>query len=317
MALIPEIQLPWTRKTPIQRAQAELRKVQKDIETQVDKAELPKVDTKEIGAAVEDTARAAAHGVEQIAGQVAVAAGKIGREAGKAGRKAGKRGRELSQDLARSGEEGIRGLSHDLGALGDDVRSLRITRKKRGPNMLPGIALLAGLSGGLAAMYFFDPEQGARRRALLRDQIVKWSRITSERVEGQAKDLRNRSAGLVHEVRRAVEGSDDGGMVEEAIDAVAETTPDATADLAATDQASGRRRKSSARSTSTTAESTSPVAQSTAVATEPPTEGDVRPAATGRQENIYGAFGEVASETWGEPQVPEAKEGQPDLKRRS
>lgn len=312
MALtIPKIEMPWTRRTPIQRAQAELQKVQKDIEAQVDKAELPKIDTKEIGAAVEDTARAAVQGVEQVAGQVAVVAGKLGREAGKAGRKAGKRGRQLSHDLARSGEENIRQLGSDLDSFSRDARSLRITREKRGPNMLPGVALLAGLSGGLAAMYFFDPEQGTRRRALLRDQLVKWSRIASETIEGQAKDLRNRGVGLAHEVRRAVDGGD--GIEDGTYDAgtaVAEATPHAAADLAATDQASGRqtRRKAKTRSDATTGEIANPLAQSTAVATE---------SAGSGQEKIYGAFGEVANETWGDMQVPEAKEGEPEVRRNS
>ncbi|HUG48026.1 MAG TPA: hypothetical protein VMP67_06400 [Candidatus Limnocylindria bacterium] len=213
---MPNIDLPWRRKTPLERTQAEISKVQHEVAKQIDKVELPKVElpqltSADISAAVDETKRAVSSGVEQVA----AAAGQLGRKAGQVGRHAGRRGRELTGELAK---------------VGDDVRSMRITREKRGPNMMPGIALLAGLGSGLAAMYFFDPEQGNRRRALLRDQLDKWTRVTRESVSGQMEDLRNRSAGLAHEVRKSVAGSDTGseGSAE---------MPDASAELAATDQA--------------------------------------------------------------------------------
>jgi hypothetical protein len=290
----PRIDLPWTRKTPLQRAQAELKKVQKDVQKEAQRIErskiaLPKVKAEDVGAAVEETRRAAVHGMEDVAGQAAVVATKLGREASKFGKKAGKRGRELSTELAQSGEKNLRTLGKDLRGLTDDVKHMRITREKRRPSMMPGIALLAGLGTGLATMYFFDPEQGRRRRALLRDQLIKWSRVTTETVNGQVKDLRNRSAGLAHEVRRSISGDTDEALEEAAEKvaiAVGEAAPDASTDLAATDKAA-----------------------TTAAAGEPK---------TGRRRSTkQTAYGEVATETWGEVTVPEGQEGQPDLARNS
>jgi hypothetical protein len=233
---MPTIELPWRRKTPLERTQAELQKVQKDLEKQVDKIDLPKLElpqvkSEDINAVVEDTRRAVGSGVDQVA----VVAGQLGREAGKLGRKAGQRGRLLGGELVKAGDENLKNLAADLKGLSSEVRSLRVTRERRGPDIMPGIALLAGLGSGLAAMYFFDPEQGRRRRALLRDQLNKWTRVASESVSGQVQDLRNRSAGLAHEVRKSVESSGDADEL--ALDDVTEATPDSAQELASTDQA--------------------------------------------------------------------------------
>jgi len=136
---------------------------------------------------------------------------------------AGERGREISRDLAAGTSDGLRMLGEvgreiasiggenlskiggDLRHLADEVGSLRITRARRGPNVLPGAVLVVGLSAGAATMYFFDPEQGRRRRALLRDQLAKWTRVMRERLDGRMKDMRNRTMGAAHEVRRAIE----------------------------------------------------------------------------------------------------------------
>lgn len=229
---MPTFDLPWRRKTPLERTQGELHKMQKQIARQVDKIELPKIKSEEINTLVDDTKKAVGSGVDQLA----VAAGQLGREAGKIGRKAGKRGGELSKELAKAGDENLKNLRSDLKGLSQEVRSLRVTREKRGPDIMPGIALLAGLGTGLAAMFFFDPEQGRRRRALLRDQATKWSRVAGETLNGQMQDLRNRSVGLAHEVRRGVEGVTGSGEDQPEQD-LADATPDASMDLASTDQA--------------------------------------------------------------------------------
>lgn len=92
--------------------------------------------------------------------------------------------------------------------LGREIRGVRVTRQpvptKRGPDVIPGVALLAGIGSGLALMYFFDPAEGRRRRALLHDQLHKWSRIGRQTAVGKAHDVRNRTAGLAHEARKAV-----------------------------------------------------------------------------------------------------------------
>jgi len=57
------------------------------------------------------------------------------------------------------------------------------------------------------ATYFFDPDSGRRRRALLRDKFA-WLRDEAgdvrEAAEGRAEDLRNRTTGVLHETRSAV-----------------------------------------------------------------------------------------------------------------
>ncbi|OGA74427.1 MAG: hypothetical protein A3G81_14405 [Betaproteobacteria bacterium RIFCSPLOWO2_12_FULL_65_14] len=56
-------------------------------------------------------------------------------------------------------------------------------------------------------MYLLDPEQGRRRRALLRDQLVHAKRVLSERAGSKARDLSNRAQGLAAEARRIPEGA--------------------------------------------------------------------------------------------------------------
>jgi hypothetical protein len=58
---------------------------------------------------------------------------------------------------------------------------------------------------GALAMYFFDPDSGKRRRALLRDQLVHARHEIGDYAEDTTKDLRNRAYGLVAEARGLVE----------------------------------------------------------------------------------------------------------------
>ncbi len=259
---MPRFDLPWMRKTPLERSQAELHKVQlelqkmqqdmqkmqkemqkraADVETpriELPKMELPKLKAQDITTAVDDTRKTVGQTVGQVAEQVAPVASQLGREAGKLGKKAGKRGRQIGRELAISGEQGIRTLAPELRALADDVRSVRITRQKRGSDMMPGIALLAGLGTGMAVMYFFDPEQGRRRRSLLGDQITKWSRVTSRTVSGKLEDLRNRSMGMAYEARSQMAGGEqDATTTSAGTSGVAQETPNAAGELAATDRA--------------------------------------------------------------------------------
>jgi gas vesicle protein len=214
-----------------------------------------------IAGAVDDVKRIVSESAGQVAEQVANLTGQVGREAGKlthdasreagklthdAGREAGKLSRDLGADAAKlgreiasGGEEGIRSLGRDLRELGTDLRSLRVTRQRQGPNMLPGIALLGGLGTGLAAMFFFDPDRGPRRRAMLRDQIGKWLRIARERLQGRAEDIRNRSAGLAHQVKSTADDVSQSvtGRDEATNGYGLERGPDVADELAATDEA--------------------------------------------------------------------------------
>lgn len=66
-------------------------------------------------------------------------------------------------------------------------------------------AILAGLGAGAALMYLLDPDRGNRRRALIRDKMVKLNRQTQEAVSGKVKDVSNRAKGMLHEARSAFE----------------------------------------------------------------------------------------------------------------
>lgn len=67
------------------------------------------------------------------------------------------------------------------------------------------IRILGALGIGALAMYFFDPEQGRRRRALLRDKAMHYNKEAREYAEATYKDLRNRAEGVVAETRGLVE----------------------------------------------------------------------------------------------------------------
>jgi hypothetical protein len=57
---------------------------------------------------------------------------------------------------------------------------------------------------GALTMYLLDPEQGRRRRALLRDQVTHLKTLARERTAGATRDLSNRAYGAAMEARRAV-----------------------------------------------------------------------------------------------------------------
>jgi len=66
------------------------------------------------------------------------------------------------------------------------------------------IALLAGAGVGAAAMFVLDPQMGGRRRALARDKVILAQRKTREAASVTARDLKNRTAGLVAEGRSRI-----------------------------------------------------------------------------------------------------------------
>jgi hypothetical protein len=60
--------------------------------------------------------------------------------------------------------------------------------------------MINGAVLGAGAMYFFDPQLGRRRRALLEDQFRRFSRQASEGLDAAVRDLNNRAQGTVAEV---------------------------------------------------------------------------------------------------------------------
>jgi uncharacterized membrane protein/gas vesicle protein len=61
--------------------------------------------------------------------------------------------------------------------------------------------ILTGVVVGAGAMYLLDPERGARRRSLLRDQGIHASHKVRDQLAGTARDVRNRSAGVAAGLR--------------------------------------------------------------------------------------------------------------------
>jgi hypothetical protein len=74
---------------------------------------------------------------------------------------------------------------------------------------------LLPLALGAAAMYFLDPERGARRRALVRDKALWASRKTRDGVDALGRDFRNRLYGARAEMRGWMEsGAVDDGVLQ-------------------------------------------------------------------------------------------------------
>ena len=82
--------------------------------------------------------------------------------------------------------------------------------------MNKGLAFGAGLGVGTGLMFLLDPDRGKRRRALLRDKCVWAARKTGEGFGVTARDLRNRTQGLMTEVqsRFSSEPIDDSVLVD-------------------------------------------------------------------------------------------------------
>lgn len=162
-----------------------------------------------------DVAQQATQVTTDAGSQAAGAARDLSGQALKVTQGAGAQAASVARDIPRVAREvpsGAGSLMQQVmdGAaqLGREVRAIRITRQPapgtRGPDVMPGVALLAGVGGGLALMYFFDPGEGRRRRALLHDQFHKWTRIGRQTAVGKAHDVRNRTVGLAHEARKVV-----------------------------------------------------------------------------------------------------------------
>lgn len=64
---------------------------------------------------------------------------------------------------------------------------------------ITGVAAAAG--AGAAAMFLFDPTRGSRRRAVLRDKLVRGAHKSAEGIAITSRDLAQRSAGVLAETR--------------------------------------------------------------------------------------------------------------------
>lgn len=70
--------------------------------------------------------------------------------------------------------------------------------------------LLLGLALGAGLTYFLDRDRGTRRRALVRDRVVRVGHELEEAAVANARHARNRASGLMHEARA--------GLMENAVD---------------------------------------------------------------------------------------------------
>ena len=61
---------------------------------------------------------------------------------------------------------------------------------------------------GALLMYVFDPQQGRRRRALLRDKMIHYNRKARSGIDATARDIRNRTAGVAIATRKMFSGKD-------------------------------------------------------------------------------------------------------------
>jgi uncharacterized membrane protein len=77
-------------------------------------------------------------------------------------------------------------------------------------------ALLTGLGVGVGLMYWLDPERGRRRRARLRDRVVRAAHVGADAVGTTARDVKQRASGTVASVSRLArrESVDDVVLVE-------------------------------------------------------------------------------------------------------
>jgi hypothetical protein len=77
------------------------------------------------------------------------------------------------------------------------------------------LGILAGAGAGAIAMYFLDPDRGAKRRSLVRDKFIRLNRQMNRAVLSATNDLANRGYGLMCETKRMLTG---GVQVDERIE---------------------------------------------------------------------------------------------------
>jgi osmotically-inducible protein OsmY len=77
-------------------------------------------------------------------------------------------------------------------------------------------ALLSGVAIGAALALAFDPDQGRRRRALIRDKMIRGTHVSGEAFDATVRDMGNRARGLVAATRNRFAGDeiDDRRLIE-------------------------------------------------------------------------------------------------------
>ena len=62
-------------------------------------------------------------------------------------------------------------------------------------------SLLSGIAIGAAAVLILDPARGSRRRALMRDKVVRATRVAGQAIDATIRDFGNRARGIAAETR--------------------------------------------------------------------------------------------------------------------
>ncbi len=62
---------------------------------------------------------------------------------------------------------------------------------------MKALTFLKGIGLGAGFMYFFDPNRGAYRRGLVRDQVIRTGKQAAEAVDSTVSDLNNRMSGAL------------------------------------------------------------------------------------------------------------------------
>jgi hypothetical protein len=62
--------------------------------------------------------------------------------------------------------------------------------------------VLTGLGVGAGLMFFLDPDRGARRRALVKDKLVRSVNLSSDALEAATRDLSHRTTGVIAHLRK-------------------------------------------------------------------------------------------------------------------
>ena len=75
------------------------------------------------------------------------------------------------------------------------------------------LSFLTGIAVGVAFMYVFDPRDGERRRALVREQLIRFAHKADDRINAVARDASNRAAGQIAKVRRRFRSDQPGDEV--------------------------------------------------------------------------------------------------------
>ena len=69
-------------------------------------------------------------------------------------------------------------------------------------------AIVGAVGLGAALMYFFDPDRGRRRRALVRDKVEAAGNKVEVYAEKMGQDIRNRAYGVVAETKSILRGEE-------------------------------------------------------------------------------------------------------------